>query len=480
MTELTDLTIAEAGDLLRKRSVSSAELVDASLNRIEQTEPVVHAYARVLAESARADATQADHELSQGHWRGPLHGVPVAVKDICYMRGIPTEAGLRVLSGFVPSYDASVVRKLQDAGAVIIGKTVTHEFAWGVNTPPTRTAWDVRCYPGGSSTGSGVSVSVRSSYGAIGTDTGGSIRVPAFVNGIVGLKPTFGRVSRYGVVPLGASLDHVGPLTRTVLDTALMLQAIAGYDAYDSGSIDEPVPDYSAGIESGVKQLTVGVERDYYFYEGLSDDVRAATEGVISELAQEGAKIVDVKIPNVDLMTQTGMTILLAEASTYHRRMLREHAAEYDQTTRLMLELGELVPATHYLTALRARARLRNTMKQVFAAYGLDAMLWPTMPMTTVPFEDLAAPRRDGKPGTPILAYIHHTFSANVSGQPALSVPCGLASDGLPIGFQLLGKPFAEATLFQIARAYERRHTWASLQPDVSAQAARTESRVAV
>jgi aspartyl-tRNA(Asn)/glutamyl-tRNA(Gln) amidotransferase subunit A len=468
MTDLVDLTIAEAGDLLRKRRVSSVELVEANLSRIAQTESVVHAFALVLADTARDAAIQADHEFAQGHWRGPLHGVPIAVKDICYTKGSPTEAGSRVLAGYIPSYDATVVRKLHDAGAIVIGKTVTHEFAWGVNTPPTRTAWDVRCYPGGSSTGSGVSVSVRSSFGAIGTDTGGSIRVPAFVNGIVGLKPTFGRVSRYGVVPLGASLDHVGPLTRTVRDNAILLQAIAGFDAFDSGSVNEPVPSYSANLNGGLKQITIGVERDFHFYEGVSDDVRRAVETVIAELEQDGATIMEVKIPDMELMTQTGMTILLAEASMFHRRRLREHPSEYDQSTRLMLELGEFVPATHYLTALRARAHLRNTMKQVFRAYNLDALLWPTMPMTTVPFEDLAAPRRDGKPGTPILAYIHHTFSANVMGLPALAVPCGLSGAGLPIGFQLMGRPFAEGTLFQIANAYEGRHNWPNLQPDVA------------
>jgi len=469
MTDLLELTIAEASTQLRTRTISSVDLVEATLTRIEDTEPQVHAYARVLAEEARHAACQADRELAQGHWRGPLHGVPIAVKDICYTKGIPTEAGSRVRAGFIPAYDATVVRRLADAGAVIPGKTVTHEFAYGVNTPPTRTAWDLTCYPGGSSTGSGVSVSVRSSFGALGTDTGGSIRVPAFVNGIVGLKPTFGRVSRYGVVPLAASLDHVGPLTRTVEDCAILLQALAGYDAFDSGSIDEPVPDYRADLEAGVNELVVGVERDYSFYAGVSDEVRAAVEGVLAELEQQGARIVQVKLPELEFMTQTGMTILLAEASAFHRDLLRRHASEYDPSTRLMIELGEFIPATHYLRAQRARAVLKNAMKTVFQAHGLHAMLWPTMPLTTVPLEDLPAARRDGAEGTPILAYIHHTFSANVTGQPALSVPCGLSSTGLPIGFQLLGRPYDEATVLRIARSYERAHNWSTLKPQLVA-----------
>ncbi len=244
MATLTDLTLAEAGHRLRRGETSSAALTEATLARIAATEPVVNAYALVLAERARHAAAQADRELVEGHDRGPLHGIPVAVKDICYMRGLSAEAGSRALAGFVPDYDATVVRRLEEAGAIIVGKTITHEFAYGVNTPPTRTAWDLSCYPGGSSAGSGVSVTVRSAFGAIGTDTGGSIRIPAAVNGIVGLKPTYGRVSRYGVVPLGTSLDHVGPLTRTVEDCAIVLQAIAGYDPADGGSVDEPVPDY--------------------------------------------------------------------------------------------------------------------------------------------------------------------------------------------------------------------------------------------
>ena len=223
------------------------------------------AYARVLADSARDTAASVDRDLAQGRWRGPLHGVPIAVKDICFTAGVPTEAGSRVRAGFVPDYDATIVGLLKAAGAVVIGKSETHEFAYGVNTPPTRTPWDLECYPGGSSTGSGVAVSVRSAFGGIGTDTGGSIRVPASINGIVGLKPTFGRVSRYGVEALATSLDHVGPMTRTVEDCAILLQAIAGYDPRDSGSVAEPVPDYRAELESGVEGLTVGVERDYFF-----------------------------------------------------------------------------------------------------------------------------------------------------------------------------------------------------------------------
>ncbi len=467
--ELTGLTLREAGALVQKRSVSSSELIEAALQRIETTEPIVHAYALVLAEDARRRARQADRELAQGHRRGALHGLPLAVKDICYTRDAPTEAGSRAMIGFVPDYDAAVVGRLRDAGAILVGKTVTHEFAVGVNTPPTRTPWDLSAYPGGSSSGSGVAVSVRSAGAAIGTDTGGSIRIPASINGIVGLKPTFGRVSRYGVVPLAASLDHVGPLARTVEDCALVLQAIAGYDPLDSGSLDEPVPDYTAELEAGAAGLTVGLERAHHFYGGVADDVRTAVEGVAACLTDLGTTIVEVEVPEFELMAQVGLTIMLAEASAHHRRLLRERGADYDQATRVQIATGEFIPASHYLTAQRARTFLCNAIRSVFQSHGLDAMLWPTMPVPTARLDELYAMRRDWPTESPMLSYIHHTFSANVLGLPALTAPCGLSRAGLPIGFQVIGRPLAESTLFRLARAYERQQTWTTLKPPVGA-----------
>jgi aspartyl-tRNA(Asn)/glutamyl-tRNA(Gln) amidotransferase subunit A len=465
LTSLTDLSIAVAADLLQLRQVTSLELTEATLTRIDATEPVVHAYIQILDERARRAAANVDREIAQGRWRGPLHGIPIAIKDICYMRDLPNEAGSRAMAGFVPGYDATVVRRLEDAGAVIVGKTVTHEFAYGVNTPLTRTPWCLGCYPGGSSAGSGVSVAVGSAFGAIGTDTGGSIRIPAAVNGIVGLKPTYGRVSRYGVVPLGTSLDHVGPLTRTVADNAIMLQAIAGYDGADGGSIDEPVDDYRSALEKDVAGLTIGVERRYFFYDGVPTDIRAAVEGVIETLRALGVEVVEVELPELDWSPEVLMTIMGAEASAFHRKRLRERAADYDPATRRSMEVGEFIPATHYLTAQRARALLKSRMANLFNAHRLDALISPTSPVTTVPLAELNLPRADFPSESPILSMIHHTFSANLTGQPALSVPCGLADNGLPVLFQLLGRPFDEATLFQLAHVYEREHNWLATRP---------------
>ena len=458
-----DLTIGEAGALIAERSISALELVEDTLAQIERTEPLIHAYALVLPDQAREDARRLDRELGAGLARGPLHGIPIVVKDLCYMKGVPTEAGSRALAGFTPTYDAAVVERLRAAGAVIVGKAVTHEFAYGVNVPPTRNAWDHERYPGGSSAGSAVAVAMRSAFGAIGTDTGGSIREPASLNGLVGLKPTFGQVSRYGIVPLSPSLDHAGPITRSVQDCAILLQALAGYDGRDSGSIAAPPVDYTANLGQGIGGLTIGVERGFSFGDGIWDGVRETVEPVLAEMASWGARIVEVEMPSLDLMAPVGMTILLADASAYHRRTLRERGADLDPATRVMFELGELVPATQYVTALRARAVLRDQMRALFATHQLDALVSPTVPTTAVLMHEVSLMDQSGE--DPMTGALRHMIAANLTGQPALTVPCGFAA-GLPVGFQLLGRPFGEATLFRLAAAYESRHGWHGMAAD--------------
>ena len=294
MTEPNDLinmSLSEAAEALQTGATSSVALTQATLERIKLTEPTVRAYAAVPEEAALAQAEAADKEIAEGKTRGPLHGIPIGVKDIIYTKGIATECGSKVLEGFVPDFDATVVQKLDEAGAVMIGKTMPHEFAYGVNEPPTRSPWELNSYPGGSSTGSGVAVTVRSAFGALGTDTGGSIRIPASINNIVGLKPTYGRISAYGVIPLSWTLDHVGPMTRTVLDNALMLNATAGHDPIDLTSARQKVPDYSAAIDEGVHGMRIGIDRGFALYPGVIDDVRAATEAVISELAEMARRL---------------------------------------------------------------------------------------------------------------------------------------------------------------------------------------------
>ena len=275
MKDLWRLTLRDAADRLAARELSAVELLDATLERLHETEPSVHAYITLMEDSAKKQAAAADAEMGHGHWRGPLHGIPVGVKDLYYTQGVKTQAGSRVLEGFVPDHDSTVVAKLKDGGAVIVGKTVTHEFAYGQDIPATRNPWNTDCYPGGSSAGSGVSVAVGSAFAAVGTDTGGSIRVPASVNGVVGLKPTNGRVSGYGVIPMSPTLDNAGPMARTAEDCALMLGVIAGYDPKDTGSIDEPVADYTEGLPRGVEGLRLGLDRGHFFSRRVVPDVRS-------------------------------------------------------------------------------------------------------------------------------------------------------------------------------------------------------------
>jgi aspartyl-tRNA(Asn)/glutamyl-tRNA(Gln) amidotransferase subunit A len=465
MNELVALSIREAGRRLSRREISSAELVEAELERITETEPLVHAYAHVMEETARKEASAADGELARGRWRGPLHGIPIAYKDLVYTTQAPTEAGSRVLEGWMAGYDATVLRRLRDAGAVTLGKTHTHEFAYGVNIPPTRNPWRLDCYPGGSSAGSGVSVAVRSAFGAIGTDGGGSIRCPAAVNGVVGLKPTTGRVSRRGVVPMSSTFDNVGPLARTVEDCALLLAAMARHDPLDPTSLDEPVPDFTAGMESGVRGLRIGIEREFFFSARVTPDVLRAVQDSLDLLAGAGAELIEVRIPELEYAVAAAMPALIADTTAYHREWLRERAGLYEAPTRVMIELGELIPATHYVTAQRARRLLRDRFRNAFEMFGLDALVAPTLPGPTVPVDELNLDLTYGSGESPGSSYFRNCVAANVVGVPALSLPGGFTADDLPVGIALWGRPLQEALLFRIARTYETQRPWHERTP---------------
>ena len=465
MSELVDLTIRDASARFLRREVSAVELIEATLERIEQTDPKVHAYATVMAEAARRDASRADSDLAKGIWRGPLTGIPLALKDLVYTTEAPTEAGSRVLEGWIPSYDGAVLTRLRAAGAVIVGKTHTHEFAYGVNIPPTRNPWRLDCYPGGSSAGSGVSVAVRSAFGAIGTDGGGSIRCPGSVNGVVGLKPTNGLVSRHGVVPMSSTFDTVGPLTRTVEDSALVLQAIAGYDAADPISHRSTVPDFGAELTHGVKGLRIGIDRNFFFGPRTHPDVAASAQAALDLFADQGGSIVEVDIPDLFSVVAIAMPVILADTTGYHRKWLRQSPDRYEPATRVMIELGEIIPATHYVMAERARRLLRERVRATFEAERLDAMFAPTLPGPTVPVEELGLDLTDGSGESTGSSYFRQCVMANTIGIPAISFPGGFTSGDLPIGLALFGRPFGEARMFRIARAYEDAHPWYKRMP---------------
>jgi aspartyl-tRNA(Asn)/glutamyl-tRNA(Gln) amidotransferase subunit A len=323
-TTVPDLQWCGIGELsrrFRRGEVSSARVTDSLLGRIIETEHRLHAYVNVMADSAMRAAEAADAAFKQGRVRSFLQGVPIAVKDLCETKGVPTGAGSHVMDGFVPARDAEVVRHLRDAGAVLVGKTVTHEFAYGQNMPETRNAWDQSCYPGGSSAGSGVAVAAGTAYGAVGTDTGGSIRVPASVNGVVGLKPTFDRVSRVGVFPMSPTLDTVGPITRSVEDAALMLDVMAGGGTADPNTGD-PVRGYLAKPWLDLRGVRIGVERGYFFPYDLEEDVRSAVETAIELFRELGASVVDVEIEHLDLTVPAGTAVLAGDTSEWHQRLL--------------------------------------------------------------------------------------------------------------------------------------------------------------
>jgi len=390
---------------------------------------------------------------------------PIGVKDLCFTADAPTEGGSAVLAGFRPTEDAEVVRRLRDAGAIVVGKTMTHEFAWTHHLIPTRNAWDTRCFPGGSSAGSAVAVAARSAFGAIGSDTGGSIRIPAALNGIVGLKPTFGRVSRRGVLEMSPSFDHVGPMTRTVEDAALVLQAIAGRDPGDPTSLDVPVPDYSSNLDRGVRGLRLGIERDYFFYDKVTPEVRELVEQALAELEELGAELVEVEIPELALSAAVSLPIILADTSANHRRLLRERGERYRPGIRFMLELGELVLAVHYLTAQRARRFVKDAVARAFALERLDALAVPTLPSTTFQDDEDTFGTVTESEDHPFGTYVRHSFPGNLTGQPALTVPCGFSPGGLPAGLQVIGRPFEEATVLRIGRAYETATGWFRRRP---------------
>jgi aspartyl-tRNA(Asn)/glutamyl-tRNA(Gln) amidotransferase subunit A len=454
------LTVQAASRQLAAREISSLELTEAVLARLNHTEPAVAAYAHVGADAARAAAQRADRARASGS-NAPLLGVPLAVKDNIQTADAPTEVGSRVFAGHHPKQDAAVVERLRTAGAVIVGKTVTHEFAYGLNAPPTRNPWRADRVPGASSAGSAVAVAVGSALAALGTDTAGSVRTPAAFNGIVGLKPTYGRVSRFGVFPASPSLDHVGFLARSVQDCALLLAATAGHDPRDPATLREPI-DLGTHRE-GLTGLRLGVERRYFLdFPGVEACVREAVEASLDQLRKLGAKIVTVSIPDIDLMSAVGSTINLVDNSAWHHELMRARWGDYDPRTRRMLALGSLIPAVAYANAQRARRVLCDRVRDAFRVNRLDALIGPTAPVTALPLDTPVSETE-----TPRLsALVHHSYPANVTGLPAMSVPCGFA-EGLPVGLEIIGRPLDEPTVLQIGRAFEASTEWHQHHPPI-------------
>lgn len=464
--DICTLTASQLGPLLQKREVSPAELLDSVLARVDRLEPRLNCYVTLLREEARAAARVAEEEISRGAYRGPMHGIPVALKDIFDVAGVKTTASSRILADNVAPADSTVARKLKEAGAIIVGKTNLHEFAFGVTTNnphygPTHNPWDTSRVPGGSSGGSGAAVAASLCTAATGTDTGGSIRIPASLCGIVGLKPTFGRVSKAGVTVLSWTLDHTGPMTKSVEDAAIFLSAIAGHDPADPTTVDLPVPDYRDGVGRGPRGLRLGVPREF-FYDLLDEEVEAAVSAAIDHFASLGIAVREVSLPRISYTTAAFPPIIHAEAASFHETWLLSRPQDYGRDVRSRLEVGLTVLATHYVNAQRARAVMMADFEA--ALQEVDALVTPTMPTVAAPIGDetvvLRGEARDLRP-----VYNRLTSPINLVGLPALSLPCGFNSQGLPIGLQLVGRAFAEATLITLGHAYEATTEWHLRQP---------------
>ncbi len=485
MTDLTSLTIAEALALMRNREISALELTEAHLARIEQLDPAIRAFLNVTADFARAGARAADEARAAGDER-PLLGLPIALKDVLSTKGIETTCGSRILKGYHPVFDATAVARLYDAGAVMLGKLNMDEFAMGSSTEnsgffPTANPWNLAHVPGGSSGGSSAAVAAKMALATLGTDTGGSIRQPASFCGVSAIKPSYGRVSRYGLIAYGSSFDQAGPFARTVEDVARVLAVIAGQDPLDSTSMPSPVPDYPAALDGDIRGLKIGLPAEY-FAEGLQPDVEQAVRAAVAQLADMGAEAREVRLKHADYSLPAYYIIAMAEASANLARYdgvrfgarvdgadlidsyKKTRGAGFGEEVKRRIMLGTYTLSAGYYDAYygkaqAARTLIRRDFDALFAE--VDVLIAPVAPSTAFKFGEVT-----DDPLRMILADVL-TISANLAGICGLSVPCGFDAAGLPIGMQILGAPFTEERLLQVGAAYQRATDWHLKSPDL-------------
>jgi aspartyl-tRNA(Asn)/glutamyl-tRNA(Gln) amidotransferase subunit A len=475
VSELVWKPIAELARLIAAREASPVEIVQAHLDRVEALDGKIRAFITVCREEALAAAKAAEGAVMSGLPLGALHGVPVGLKDLFATKGVRTTGGSKILSGWIPDADATVVARLKEAGAIVLGKLNLHEFAYGpegVNAHfgDAWNPWDARTHriAGGSSSGSGVAVAAGLCPGALGSDTGGSVRIPAALCGITGIKPTYGRVSRAGVLALAWSMDHVGPMTRSAADAALLLGPMAGYDPRDSTTSVLPVPDYRAALTGEIRGLRVGLLRAF-FLESADPVVREAVEQAAKVLEGLGARIEEVALETAAHAVGAAFAIVGAEALAYHEEWMKTRPDDYGTDVRDRLRQGVFVSATEYLKAQRARQLIRNEVDARLA--GLDVLVAPTTPIVATPVGqsevEVEGARYEVRP-----SLIRFTRVFNLSGHPVCAVPCGFTATGLPIGMQMVGRPFDEATVLRVADAYQRVTDWHTRRPPVGLEAA--------
>ncbi len=466
--ELCYMSAGELARLIGTRQVSPVEVIDAHLERIEATEHTLNSFITLLADNAREVARRAETQIQAGNYRGPLHGIPVGLKDLFNTAGVRTTSGSRIFDNFIPSEDCTVATRFRQAGAILLGKLNMHQFAYG----PTgenfdyghmHNPWNPEMVTGGSSGGSGSAAAAGQCTITMGSDTGGSVRIPAALCGIVGLKPTYGLVSRAGLTPLSWCLDHPGPMVRTVEDAAITMNAIAGHDPKDQATTSRDIPDYTAALTGSVEGLRIGVVKEY-FDAPLDSEVESAVRGAISQLAEMGATVTEVSLPLFRESQAISGTILMSEAAAYHRDLLARDGDKLTPSVRLRLEAGLFVTAADYLKAQQGRARFNHEMAQVLRE--VDLLAGPTEPVTAPPI--LATEIGIGDQTVGVTgALTQYTRPYNISGTPAITVPCGFSESGMPIALQLAGRPFDEATVLRAAHAYEQASEWRLRRPPI-------------
>ena len=468
--ELVAQTAHQLADLIKRKEASPVQIVEACLERIERLNPRLNAFISVTEKQALAQAREAEREIRGGHYRGPLHGIPYAPKDIFATQGILTTNGSKATADWIPDFDSTVIARLNEAGAILLGKLNLHEFAIGSGVDsgfgPARNPWDLEYTPGGSSSGSGAALAAELVPLSIGTDTGGSVRWPAAYSGVVGLKPTYGRVSRFGVTALSWTLDHVGPMTRSVADAAVMLQVMAGYDEKDPSSVEEGVPDYTAALDADIRGLRVGVPTNHFF-EHTDPQIERAVRSAIQQLAELGAEVVDVEIPHIRYASG-GTVIMRVEAACLHQKRLREDAHRLDPEVRERLEMAHFYSAIDYVQAQRSRTLLMEDMKDVFEK--CDVMAIPASPQLASKLEpessEQSSPPSALQSGPPTL---QHSRLGNMTGHPAICFPCGFSTGPpkLPIGIMIYARAFDELSLLRFGHAYQAVTQWQQQRPPI-------------
>jgi aspartyl-tRNA(Asn)/glutamyl-tRNA(Gln) amidotransferase subunit A len=462
------LSVGQLSRLIKNREVSPVEIVEAHLARVEALEPMLNSFITLRLDQAMEDAQKVEEEIKAGRYRGPLHGIPCGLKDLFYVKGIRNTSGCKVFEGFTPDFDSAIAAKVKAAGAIILGKLNLHQLAYGPTGEnpdygPMHNPWNPERITGGSSGGSGAATASGECAFSLGTDTGGSIRIPSALCGLAGLKPTYGRLSRYGITVLSWSQDHAGPMARNVEDCALVMNAVAGYDPKDSSSANIPVPDFTQALMGDIRDLRVGVPKEV-FEDPIDSEVEDSVRKAIECLSKLGAAIREVSWPMYQLSKPLASTVQMAEATAYHRQLIKEHHNQIDFQVRLRLDAGFFVSAVDYLQAQRARQLFYQGSCDLFKE--VDLLAGPTVPVAAFKIGT-----RELKVGTThmgvISALTQCTRPFNLNGFPAITVPCGFSKEGLPMGLQLAGKPFDEKTVLRAAHAYEQATEWHERRPVV-------------